>query len=109
MKKKNLKLGKLNLSKSRISSLDNISKAKGGTQGPTIFDYGCGTVGPNCSIPCATQNNCPPPPSNNCGTQFPQCQATQGFSCGPACFPTEQNCVTQQTCGGNFLCDNQIF
>jgi len=104
MKKKNLNLGKLTLTKSNVASLVQRERIMGGSG-----------VGPGCNsdIECThtcVQNTCtsvpPPQPSNNCPT-FPQC-LTQGFSCGPACFPTRENCVTQQTCGGNFLCDNQL-
>lgn len=102
MKKKNVKLGKLNLAKSSVASLGQTLSAKGGTQGPTIFDYGCGTVGPNCSIPCGTVRNCPDP---NPGGSWPACQPTQGFTCGPVCNVTE-DCGTNQTCDpGGFLCD----
>lgn len=97
MKKKNLKLGRLNLSKSRVASLGQSQKIIGGGS----------VVGPTCSFGCPPlTSDCPPAPSNNCGTQFPECQATDGFSCGPACNPTEQNCVTQQSCDpGGFLCE----
>ena len=79
MKKKKLKLGKLNLSKSSIASLGKAQGVVGGTVGP--FD----TIG------------CPPPPSAGCppptggGTQYPACQATD-VACGSAWNPTRCNC-----------------
>lgn len=103
MKKKNLNLGKLTLTKTNVASLADQNRVMGGSNGP-----GCNT-GIECTESCP-QNTCtsvpPPPPTNGCAT-VPDC-FTQAFSCGPACFPTQQNCVTQQTCGGNFLCDNEL-
>ena len=102
MKKKNLKLGKLTLTKSSVASLVQKERIMGGSG-----------VGPGCNsdIECTqtcAQDTCtsvpPPPPTNGCAT-VPDC-FTQAFSCGPACYPTEQNCVTQQSCDpGGFLCD----
>ncbi|WP_430411841.1 hypothetical protein [Kordia sp.] len=99
MKKKNLKLGKLNLSKSSVASLDSLSKAKGGTQGPTIFDPGCGSIGPGCTFSC---NPCPPSNPDPDPGSWPACQPTQGFTCGPVCDATNNSC-------GAIGCVNDVF
>lgn len=90
MKKKNLKLGKLKLSKSSIAKLEN---AKGGIQqGPTIFDPGCGTVGPGCTFGCETNIGCDPGTLIGCNqTQWPECGQTD-IACGSIWNPTRCDC-----------------
>jgi len=103
MKKKNLKLGKLTLTKSNVASLVQRERIVGGSGvGP-----GCNSDA-ECTVSCV-QNTCTSVPDPNPDPQSNLPCHTQGFSCGPACYPTQENCVTQQTCGGNFLCDNQTF
>lgn len=107
MKKKNLKLRKLTLKKSNVATLAQRGQIMGGSNGP-----GCNSD-IECTLTCA-QDTCTsvpqPNPSDNCNTQFPNCQFSQGFSCGPACNPTEMNCVTQQSCDpGGFLCTAGSF
>jgi len=99
MKKKNLKLGKLTLTKSNVASLVQRERIMGGSG-----------VGPGCNsdIECTqtcAQNTCtsvpPPSPTDNCNTQFPVCQATDGFTCGGACDTTNNSY-------GAFGCVNDI-
>jgi len=95
MKKKNIKLGKLNLSKSSIASLGDSQKIVGGS-----------VVGPNCSGACPPPSHgCPPPPTQGCPTQFPNCQATD-VACGSAYNPTKCNCGSSP---GDFLCEVGTF
>jgi len=89
MKKKNLKLGKLNLSKSRVASLDQMQRIIGGS-----------VVGPNCSGACPPESHdCPPDPDP--GSKNLPCH-TKGFTCGPICDASQRSCDA-------FLCDNDIF
>lgn len=98
MKKKNVKLGKLTLTKSSVASLVQRERIMGGSG-----------VGPGCNtdIECTVTCNCLPPPprqTDNCNTQFPICQATDGFTCGPVCDASQRSCDP-----GGFLCDAGTF
>ena len=102
MKKKNLKLGKLTLTKSNVASLVQRERIVGGSGvGP-----GCNSDA-ECTVSCV-QNTCTsvpqPNPSDNCNTQFPVCQATD-FACDSAYNPTRCNCVSN----GDFLCQGDVF
>ena len=100
MKKKNITLRKLNLNKSNVASFNQMQQIVGGS------------VGPGCNITDIVNcpNTQPSPATDSCAC--PQPTGPSGCLCPsqePICFPTQENCVTQQTCGGNFLCDNQTF
>ncbi|WP_046746251.1 hypothetical protein [Kordia zhangzhouensis] len=103
MKKKNVQLGKLKLNKSSIASFDRAKQIVGGSNvGP-----GCNSD-IECTLTCA-QDTCTsvpqPSPSDNCNTQFPQCQATD-VACGSAYNPTQCNCGSSP---GDFLCEAVTF
>jgi len=96
MKKKKLNLGKLNLQKSKVASLESDSVTGGflswtGTAEPCFTDFFCGGQTNNCppatqGCPPAPTNGCPPPPTNNCGTiygcgQTALYSACNGYQC----------------------------
>lgn len=101
MKKKNITLRKLNLNKSNIASFNQMQQIVGGS-----VDSVCNMT----DIVNCPPNTQPSPATDSCACHQP----TMPSGCGcpsqvPICFPTENNCVTQQSCGGGFLCDNQIL
>ncbi|MCH2195161.1 hypothetical protein [Kordia sp.] len=100
MKKRNIELKKLKLSKTRIASLKQSQQVNGGNN---TFEA-CPLSFMNCpDPPSPTEGACPTGPTGClCPSQPPICAPTQ-----QDCL-TLQNCVTQHSCGGNFLCDNQI-
>jgi hypothetical protein len=79
MKKKKLNLRKLNLQKAIIATLESNSVSGGfqswtGTIEPCFSDFDCGTAFGCVSIGCPPTADCPPPQTNNCGTQHYTCE-----------------------------------
>lgn len=98
MKKKKLSLGKLNLKKSKVASLESNSVTGGfqswtGTAEPCFSDFVCGTVigcpPPPTQVGCPpppTQVGCPPPPTQGCPPATLLCNSHSVCPPGVHCF-----------------------
>lgn len=94
MKKKNIQLKKLTFTKTQIASLENSRRIAGGSA-ITCTEPEPSPL-PNSEGDCITG-----PSGCLCPSMYPICMPTQDATC--------QNCITQQSCDGGFLCDNQTF